>query len=136
LSEFLKEGALILRDIELWRVRYITKARESLLTSLSYSCPHICSHFPGVWRPDLAEPKFLGDFPAIEGHNSDKASNYRTGGKEIDLSDLTCSYWEFMRAYLSLLLLYLGAILNHTHYSSISIPDLSISCTKVSYIFK
>jgi hypothetical protein len=70
--------------------------------------------FSGVWRPDLAGPKFLGEFPAREGRNSTRAANYRTEGKEIDLSDLACSCWEFRRAYLSLLLLYLGAILSHT----------------------
>jgi len=70
--------------------------------------------FSGVWRPDLAGPKFLGEFPAREGHNSARAANYRTKGKEIDLSELACNCWEFRRVYLSLLLLYLGAIIRHT----------------------
>jgi hypothetical protein len=90
----------------------------------------------GVWRLDQAGPKFLGEFPAREGRNSARATNYRTKGKEIDLSDLASNYWEFKRVYLSLLLLYLGDIISHTHYSSISIPDLSISCIEANYIFK
>jgi hypothetical protein len=55
--------------------------------------------FSGVWRPDLVGLKFLGEFPAKEGCNSAIAGNYRTKGKEIDLSDLACSCWENKRAY-------------------------------------
>jgi hypothetical protein len=79
---------------------------------------------------------FLGGFPAREGRNSARTTTQNIAGKEIDLSDHACFFWEFRRAYLSLFSLYFGVILSHTHYSSISIPDLVISCNEVSYIFK
>jgi hypothetical protein len=93
-------------------------------------------HFSGVWRPEQARPNFLGGFLAREGVNSARTTTQKIEEKEIDLSYLACYFWEFRRAYLSLFSLYLGAILIHTYYSSISIPDLVISCNEVSYIFK
>jgi hypothetical protein len=97
LGKFLKEGTLVLRDTELWRVRSIATSMESLLMSLSSSYLQYLQPFSGVWRPDLVGPKFLGEFPAREGCNLARAANYRTKGKEIDLSDLACSCWDFKR---------------------------------------
>jgi len=135
LVEFLKEGALVFRDTELWRIKSTTTTKESLLMSLSSSDLQICNLIRSL-EARSSKAKIPRRVLAREGCNSARAANYRTQQKEIDLSDLACSCWEFRRAYISLLLLYLGAIISHTHYSSISILDLSISCTEVMYIFK
>jgi hypothetical protein len=45
LGEFLKEGTLVLRDTESWKVISIATVEESLLMSLLFPNPHICSIF-------------------------------------------------------------------------------------------